>query len=279
MRKYLIAKEKGKNEEYYHILSDKKIYNIDDNLSTIKYDANYKLEEDECFFVEDFSNKDYCIDLLTDTFNITGYKNLRNSELNSDCIKYICNIIDLGEEQNFYFQKINKSQILKKRLLKISGEPDVKDEEGILIKSNPDAIYKKREDRLYFQNISSLSTIFKGIEILYREATNEEVKVFLNKNFLKCEGGFNFQKVNKANRKKIALLGDKYDNLKNEDFKEVINYAEEFSVDLTMDKNNNIFTIHNDKDLTKVLSVLGENFYETKLTNEKRVSNSHRKLM
>ena len=53
--------------------------------------------------------------------------------------------------------------------------------EGIIINDIPDAVYIKSEDTLYFQRLETISPIFKGIEKLYREATQEEVDRFFQK--------------------------------------------------------------------------------------------------
>lgn len=54
----------------------------------------------------------------------------------------------------------------------------------LVIKDIPDAVYIIKDDKLIFRTLSSISNIFKGIEDLYREATNTEVQQFLESDFI-----------------------------------------------------------------------------------------------
>lgn len=76
---------------------------------------------------------------------------------------------------------------------------------GIIINDVPDAIYVKDEDCLYFKKLETVAPIFKGIDELYREATDEETKHFLENDFIELKNDFNFESVKKSNRKRIAL--------------------------------------------------------------------------
>lgn len=59
----------------------------------------------------------------------------------------------------------------------------------LVIKDIPDAVYIIKDDKLIFRTLSSISNIFKGIEDLYREATNTEVQQF-RKRFIDLKEDF-----------------------------------------------------------------------------------------
>ena len=63
-------------------------------------------------------------------------------------------------------------------------------EKSIVINFIPDAIYVKDDDILYFKKLSAISPIFKGIDELYREATEEETKEFLQNDFIVLEDSY-----------------------------------------------------------------------------------------
>ena len=62
--------------------------------------------------------------------------------------------------------------------------------EGIIIASKPDAVYNIHENRLYFKDFFRVTKIFKGLEILYKEATNDEINTFLRPSFCEKRSGF-----------------------------------------------------------------------------------------
>lgn len=71
----------------------------------------------------------------------------------------------------------------------------------LVIKDIPDAVYIIKDDKLIFRTLSSISNIFKGIEDLYREATNTEVQQFLESDFIDLKEDFLSEKVSIPNRK------------------------------------------------------------------------------
>lgn len=80
-----------------------------------------------------------------------------------------------GDE--FYFQKITPSLFIKRKTIAF-GEVAIIEEskERLVINSLPDAIYRKASDSLLFRDLVTISSIFKGIDVLYKEATEDEVE-------------------------------------------------------------------------------------------------------
>ena len=79
----LLAKTKGRIGSFLKVISDELIFDLPTDLDNpIEYNTDYKLEDDEWFAIEQFSEKEYCIDFLTNKFISTEY------DLNST---YKCN--------------------------------------------------------------------------------------------------------------------------------------------------------------------------------------------
>ena len=131
----------------------------------------------------------------------------------------------------------------------------------------------KSKDILYFQKLSKITSIFKGIDVLYREATDEETRNFLNEDFIKIDNGFSVDKVKTRNRQRIALAIDTLKILKKKERKVLIKYIREYCPDLNQD-NTDSFTISSDENLKYLLYGIEQRFYTTEVRSEKRIANS-----
>ena len=66
---HLLAKTRGRNGDYFKVISNSEIYPLPDDLDNPReYGTDYKLEDDEWFAITGFSEKEYCIDFLTRRF-------------------------------------------------------------------------------------------------------------------------------------------------------------------------------------------------------------------
>ncbi|MGS0534497.1 hypothetical protein [Pseudoalteromonas sp. SaAl2] len=145
----------------------------------------------------------------------------------------------------------------------------------LVINTLPDAVYFKNSNTLVFKNLATISSIFKGIDELYKEATNEEVQEFLNEDFLELAGGLNQDKVSKPNRKRIALAMDTLNNMAAADKDQMLTYVHSYcDTKLTFDAVNKQFKIQTDEELKLLLYGIEQRFYTTSLSNEKRLANS-----
>ncbi|NGM71636.1 hypothetical protein [Sphingobacterium sp. SGL-16] len=272
---YLIAKKKRTNNTFFSILSqDQKIYEIPDDLENIKvFDTNYKLEEDEWFGIENFNQSNYSIPLLTQDFNSAEHHQIGNLQYN--LVKYFCAF----QDDYFCFQKFVYSNIITKKWISLSGEPEIKTDHPILIiKSVPDAIYKISNDTLYFKNLSDVKSIFPEIIELYKEATDEETEQFLNSEFISLSDGFETSRVNTANRKRIAMAIETLNNLEEEHKVQIHNYIREYCPELEFSEENNQFSIGNENHLKNLIFGIEQRFYTTIVGNERRLANSISKL-
>ena len=191
---YLISKTKGINGSYYRVLSDVTVFDsIEEPDNARSYDDEYKLQEREWFVVENFSTKEYCISLLQEDFIPTSYSYMRREDY-----KKIDFVVSIQNDKYFLFQKITPSYLYSKKsmiswgnLLNPSEQARLIKEDNILvIKDTPDCIFVKDTDKLYFKNLSAITSIFNGINELYREATDDEVETFLSMDIINLESDF-----------------------------------------------------------------------------------------
>lgn len=240
-------------------------YNVSEGL--IEYNPNTLLDDNMAYKISRFSTKEYCIDILKNTFNDPDYNEYSNT-LNKE---FLLNIVD----NVYYFQRITPAMLRPKRILRISKSKSfeqTKRGETITLQTQPDAIYDKDKDELQFIKLNAIKRFFVGIDTLYREATNDEIKKFLNQDFIQVGKNFSFDLVMGNNRKKIALLKDKYSNCSNDEKSVLRKYIHNYDSHLAFD--GNVFEISSNKDLTNLLRGLDEDYYTKPIENQKYVANS-----
>lgn len=190
---------------FFKLVSDHTLYeNTNVTLTAcVTYSPDHNLDEDTWFKVEQFSQQPFCIDLLKSNFDSKDYDDLKKEQFSN--IAYIFAV----QSDNFYFQKVTPSLFIKKKIIGFGETAAI--EEGsnrLVINDQPDAIYFKQSDTLAFRNLATISGIFKGIDALYREATEQETEAFLQSEFIELKGNYDASKVSKPNRKRIALAMD-----------------------------------------------------------------------
>lgn len=113
-------------------------------------------------------------------------------------------------------------------------------EARIVVNAVPDAIYQKNTDALVFRSLATISSIFQGIDELYKEATQEEVESFLGESFVGLSGGYVPEKVFKPNRKRVALAMRTLASIPAEDRDQMLSYIHSFCEEkLKFDAENN----------------------------------------
>lgn len=268
---HLIAKIRlrGNGSKYRKLISNESIFELPDNLAPgVQYSPDHNLDEDSWFQIDQFSTKAFCLGFLTTPFNSAEYDALNT--INVDQLDFLCSY---QNENEYYFQNISKAQLVSKKLLYL-GDAFRYEENSktIVINSIADAIYIKDQDILYFKRLPTISGIFKGIDLLYREATEAETTDFLQREFIQLEEGFSVAKVGKANRRRIALALDTLNRFEEEERGIVLDYIRDYCVDL--DYQNNAFKIKSDDELKKLLYGIEQRYYTTPVGNERRCANS-----
>lgn len=263
---HVIVKLK-KDEEYKKLYSGKSIFSLPDNLeSAVEYNPVTLLEEGEWYVLKNFSNTYYCLELFRSEFSSVAYSMIKKSE--TDALEFICSY----DQGVFFIQRIFKNNVLVKKHITLGDNVDLKTEKSIVINEWPDAIYQKESDRLYFRKLQTIIPIFKGIEELYKEATNEEIESFLQNSFISTVGDYGADKVKTLNRKRIALAMETLKQFDGKQRKEVLDYTHRYYPQLEYKKG--VFSVRNEEDLKYVLWGIEQRYYTTPVTKENRIANS-----
>jgi len=201
----IFAKIPSRNDQgIYKILSDERLFEpfaIND-IHQIPYTPTYKLDDEEWFVISKFSTRDFSIDILKDGIISIDYNQLQTNDFEK--IHFIFSV----QSGDFYFQKTTPGKIIRKASFIEFGETAriQKIANSFHVSHYPDAVYFKEKDFLALKSLERISSIFKGIDTLYREATNEETNEFLGNAFIVLRDGYGGDKVKKANRKRIAMV-------------------------------------------------------------------------
>lgn len=263
----------GRNNDnkYRKLLStDESIYGNRNSLvdSSCIYTAGATLEDGEWFFVENAKGQPYALDLFNRDYQTVDFDSLDKSDFNN--IDYL--IVQSGED--LYFQNVTRARLVSKKSIIRLGEnfKYKSNRQEIVINDLPDAIYVSTENRLYFKRLQSITSIFKGIDQLYREATDAEVTSFLNNDFISLQDDYCTSKVKTANRKRIALAKKTLDELDDTDKKKIFDYIGDYCPNLKSD--GNAFKIGTEDEMKMLLFGIEQRFYTTPVGGEKRLANS-----
>jgi len=268
----LIAKVKGqKQTPFSKLISDENIYKVDFKaLQLVPYSPDHNLDEDAWFKIDNFSQPPFCIELIKKVFVSSEYNDITSSDFAK--ISYLCAV----EANYYYFQKITPSLYATRNSLSFGEKVQLeKNAKRLFIQMLPDAIYDKAKDVLVFKNLVAISSIFKGIDQLYKEATNEEVNLFLQQPFIELASDYVCSKVSKPNRKRVALAMNTLASMPSDIKVKMIAYISDYCIDkLTYDDESSKFNISTDEELKYLLYGIEQRFYTTVLDDEKRLANS-----
>ena len=262
------VKDRKRTPTYKKMISGKDVYSFPSNLDdAIEYSPSTLHEENEWYMITSFSKTTFCIELLKEDFSSVNYEKLSKSEV--DSIDYLCSI----QDDIFYFQNISKSNLRPHNFVHI-GDDFIYEEnsKNININITADAIYVKQDDKLYFQSLSKLTKIFKGIEELYREATDEETTEFLNLSFINLTNGYSTSKVKTANRKRITMALETLSKFNTKEKKQIFKYISKYCNNLEVDENNRTFSIGSEEELKELIYGIEQRYYTTEIGNEKRLA-------
>jgi hypothetical protein len=271
----LLLKEKGKEKDFLKLLSDQGVYNISfDFNNSIFYEPDAAIDEEQWFKIDDFSEKEYCLEILKQKgFDSTDF-DMADKNIRLDYANYL---LSYQNKNYFIFQRIYSRDIVrKKRVTFIKDDFKIDESTGFTINEVPDAIYLKDQDCLYFKKLETISPIFKGIDILFQEATEEETEEFLDSDFIDLNEDYDVKKVNKSNRKRIALAIKTLRELSPEKRTQIFTYTYEYYPNLDFD--GKAFKINNDKDLKELLYGIEERLFTTPISGEKRCASRIQKI-
>ena len=146
----------------------------------------------------------------------------------------------------------------------------VRSDNLITFQDRADAIYDPRSDELRFFKLDIIKRIFFGIEYLYKEATQKQLKSFMNCASLSFVNDFSIDQIGIQNRKRIALIYLKWMQSDSHTIKQYLTYARKYDISISDQQ----FVIGSDKDMKNLLYIIGERYYEAEIEGEKRIANS-----
>ena len=268
---FLFVKTKGRAGTFCKVVSNQTVYDdipvFDDNRP---YNDELKLQDNQWFVLDNFSQKDYAPDLVKDAFNAVVWSQIDRADY--DKIDYIVSVQDNGNK--LMFQNVTTSLIYKRQSwLSLDDQPSLLNKEHMLvIHKNADAYYLRNTDCLYFQRLSAITSIFPGINELYNEATDNEVDTALQLEMLNVAPDFTKEKVKTANRRKIKEALEMYNNYTAPQKAQLPQYLQKYCPGLAFDPVTQKFGITDEKTLTQLLNGLCQRYYTTEISNEKKVA-------
>lgn len=256
------------SSKFRKVFSGEAVFAIPEEISGVEFNPSTLLEDNQWYFIEKFSETDFCYDIFkSDNFDSVDYEQLDSAQFEKIDFLFEC------QTEVYFFQNIPKSQLIRKKRLCFGNQFQFdQNDASIILKEIADAIYLKRENRLYFRKLSSISSIFPGIAQLYREATETETAEFLHQEFISLAEGFSSADVKVANRKRIALALDILNNLRDEEKNAIFYYIKGYCPDLVTSDDS--LSIGNENDLKLLLYGIEEKYYTTPVGREKRIANS-----
>lgn len=261
-----------RKKPYRKLLSDTTLYPLFNEAkeTMVEYNPDHNLDEDSWFKVEEFSKKPFFLDLLSQPIDVKDYNELSKEKFDS-----ISCIIGL-QGDDVYFQKVTPSSFIRRKFILFGEVAKLEDSaDRILVKANPDAIYIRKIDTLIFKDIASISSIFKGIDQLYKEATEDEVNEFLKYDFIQISGNYKGSDVSKPNRKRLALVSDTMKNMPEAQRINLVDYILEYCKDkVQVTEDGKSFELSTDNQLKFILYGIEERFYTTQHSQQKRLANS-----
>ncbi|MBS1775522.1 MAG: ATP F0F1 synthase synthase [Bacteroidetes bacterium] len=266
MANYIYGKVKRKQNLYRVIESDTEIYETENLvLNGVDYNPATLIEDEELYKVSSFSQTDFILDFLQNDLDSVNYDQITKEDLKK--LSFICTV----QGNLYFFQAINSSFFISKKWFSIDELTLETNKPIITINSYADAIYDKDNDTLYFKKLASAQKIFKGMDQLYRSATDAETQVFLENDFLEVDEGFQSGNVTIPNRKRIALVNETLSKFSDDEKQAIYNYTNQYG---QVNYENGKFKIESDDDLKFVLWGIEQRFYTTPIGAEKRVANS-----
>ena len=110
----ILAKVKGlRKNPYFKLVSNQSLFDVVAvNLDTcIPYNPDHNLDEDAWFKIEEFSQKEFCIEFLKQDFDSKDYDDLTKGNFSK--IAYLFSV----QGDDFYFQKITPSLFVNRKTL------------------------------------------------------------------------------------------------------------------------------------------------------------------
>lgn len=272
MDQVLVRVKRLRKNPYKKLLSDTKLYPTLDPtaVSMVDYNPDHNLDEDAWFKIDKFSEQEFYIGELNGDLDTKDYENLSKGKFQDiSCLIGI-------QGKDIYFQKVTPSSFITRKIIQFGDAAHLEESANrIIVKPVPDAVFIKGSDVLLFRDIAAVSSIFPGIDQLYKEATEAEVKAFLNSEFIRLVKPYDHSSVSKPNRKRLALVTDTLQAMPAAQRENLVEYIKDYCKEaVTLTTDGKCFELSTDQQLKLVLYGIEERFYTTMHSQEKRLANS-----
>jgi hypothetical protein len=265
----MINTERGKSVLKKMLSSEDNVFQKPGNISgSISYSPATLLEDGDWYSLAGFSKKPYCFEFLTPGFSSVDYDEITSSDFGK--IVFLCGF----QDNEYYFQRVTLARQVNQRRVFFFGEQCKYEKNSTSISLNdfPDAIYDPSKDILYFRKLRDISAVFDGIDELYREATDEEVRNFLGYSFIELADGFIADNVKTNNRKRITMALETLKHFSDDEREKIFDYIKEYCPELICEDKK--FRINNEESLKKLLYGIEQRYYTTRVGDERRLANS-----
>ena len=238
-----------------------------------EFTGKYKADEGACYYIklkkdDEFMNK--YKDIFDNAHNVVSIG--KNDLKDINCI--LCK-----KENSIYFQRIYGKNVIKRPYFYYEGNScQYKTGENIVSLTEETDIYFEIETKtIYFKNYTKAKGIIKELENYYRIATDAQVDDLFNKNLLCSDGNVSIKNIS-IKRKIAQMLDDHiFDDIKEENVKKWKKYAQKYSEPFPS-VDGRIIKITSQQDITHLYDAVYENYYTTDVTNQKRKTNSWKKI-
>lgn len=270
---------KTKNQTFF------KFENNYENSTVFIDNPDYKLDFDGWFSIDYSQCEDSIKESIKNYFDvfedIGNIADLTKSNLSN--LDFLLYAKKKNKHWQINLQTITSKYFIKsKSFLQFRGANDTleyKNEENALEFQDIVNIHICQKDKkIYFKRMSDLRKINDDFVNLYKEASSTEVKDFVkqindNKLFIMSEG----ISPESTNLKKLKFLID--DGQIDEFFKKpkrIIEYIKKYTIKLTKEKDQ--YLIKNNADVSLLMKIFYENFYQGEITGELKENNSNKKI-
>lgn len=266
MANYIFGKVKRKQNMFRVIKAETEIYDTAQlNLNGVDYNPATLIEDEELYQLTNFSTTDFILNFLQNDLDTVNHDQITKEDLKK--LSFICTV----QAHLYFFQIINSSFYISKKWFSIDELTLETEKPIITINPFADAIYDRQTDTLYFKKLTAAQKIFKGMDQLYKVATEDETQAFLNSDFLDVNDGFITTNVTVPNRKRIALVSETLSRFNDDEKQAIYDYTNQYG---RVTFENGKFKIETDDDLKFVLWGIEQRFYTTPIGAEKRIANS-----
>ncbi len=188
-------------------------------------------------------------------------------------------VIYMVDGEDVLFTKITSRHVSgPKKYVTFGKEPQLAAFTNLVtLTGEVDAYWNSR--RLYFKKFTVARSLFPGMQKIYKGMTEDVTNEFLSSPMFELKEEMSSDFIGLKNRSRIAsIVESKNIDLKDREvFSKYVDYATKYNLDLEID-DGKIALIDNG-DINKIISLLGESFYTTDVTGEKREIRTSKKLV